>query len=121
MHRLLKILKEEVAPVEIEELDGISEVTSYLNRIDIKYSVENVNQNEVMVVDNPKKYILEFDGKFPIVSKIERFLREKSRPGEFYEFTGLDFREYYTELFWDNVRKKYPSLMNYIMPLKKSM
>jgi len=105
MHRLLKILKEEVAPAEIEELDGIDGVTSYLNKFDVNYSVENVNQNEVMVVGDPKKYIVEFDGKFPIVSEIERFLREKSRLGEFYEFTGVDFREYYTDLFWDNVGK----------------
>ncbi len=105
MYSLLRILKEEVAPAEIEELDGIDEVTSYLNELEIKYSIEGVNQNEVLIVGDPKKYIVEFDGKFPVVSEIERFLREKSRPEEFYEFTGVDFREHYTDLFWDNVGK----------------
>ncbi len=105
MYRLTKILREEVAPAEIEELDGIGEVKSYLNELNIEYDTENVNQSEVMVVGDPKKYIVEFDGKFPVVSEIERFLKEKSRPGDFYEFTGVDFREYYTNLFWDNVGK----------------
>lgn len=105
MYRLSRILKEEVAPAEIEGLEGIDGVTSYLNELEIEYTAEEVDQNKILVVGDPKKYIVEFDGMFPIVSEIERFLGEKSRAGEFYEFTGVDFREHYTDLFWDNLGK----------------
>jgi len=97
-----QIIKEEIVPSEIEGLDGPGGVTSYLEDIGIDYRSESINGNSVLIVDEGR-HVVEFEGKFPIVSTLEEFVREKSSTRYFSEFTGVDWRKHYTEKFWNGM------------------
>ncbi len=102
--RFKKIIKEEVVPSEIEGLDGPEEVISYLGDMGVDYRKESTSGNDVLII-NEGRHVVEFEGKFPIVSTLEEFIREKTRIQEFTEFTGVDWREHWTEEFWSMVGK----------------
>lgn len=97
-----KLIREEIAPSVIEGLDGPGGVVDYLEDMGIDYRQESINGNTILIAGKGQ-HIVEFEGKFPVVSTLEEFIQEKSSNRFFSEFTGIDWREYYTEEFWDMV------------------
>lgn len=102
MVRFKSIILEDIVPSKIEELDGKEEVKSYLKSIDVDFHKESINNKSIFILFR-EGYIIEFEGQFPVVYELKRFIREKSSSRHFYDFTGVDWRKHYTNEFWENV------------------
>lgn len=98
------LLENKVVPSKIEDLSGRDEVISYLNKFEIDYRTESINNKKILIIGS-RQHIVEFEGEYPVVYELERFLREKTNSRNFSDFTGIDWRRYYTQQFWDNVGK----------------
>lgn len=72
--------------------------------MNVDYRKESTGGNNVLII-NEGRHVVEFEGKFPIVSTLEKFIRKKTRIQEFTEFTGVDWRKHWTEEFWGMVGK----------------